>query len=70
VDSANTIRLPSWTRLDLGARYATQLAGKRVVFRASVDNVFDRNYWQGVFFNGSVTLGAPRTFRLSASIDF
>ncbi|MCW1427793.1 TonB-dependent receptor [Novosphingobium sp. JCM 18896] len=66
----NTFKLPSWTRLDLGARYAAEIGGKPVVFRASVDNVFDRNYWQGVFFNGSITLGEPRTFRLSASIDF
>lgn len=70
VDSANSFKLPSWTRLDLGARYATRLGGKPVVFRASVDNVFDKDYWQGVFFNGSVTLGAPRIFRLSATMDF
>jgi iron complex outermembrane receptor protein len=70
VDSANSFKLPSWTLLDLGARYATEMGGKPVVFRASVDNVFDRNYWQGVFFNGSDTLGAPRTFRLSAAVDF
>ncbi len=70
VDSANSYKLASWTRLDLGARYATMLGGKDVVFRANVDNVFDRDYWQGVFFNGSVTLGAPRTFRLSATVDF
>jgi iron complex outermembrane receptor protein len=70
VDSANTLELPSWTRLDLGARYATRLGGKPVVFRASVDNVFDKDYWQGVFFNGSVTLGAPRTYRLTATVDF
>ena len=61
--------MPSWTRLDLGTRYATRLGGKTVVFRASVDNVFDRNYWQDVFYSGSVNLGAPRIFRLSASID-
>lgn len=70
LDEGNTLKLPAWTRLDLGARYGAEIGGKPVVFRASVDNVFDRNYWQGVFFNGSITLGEPRTFRLSASIDF
>jgi len=64
------LKMPSWTRLDLGARYATRLGGKRVVFRAGVDNVFDRNYWESVWSNNAVNLGAPRTFRLSASIDF
>jgi|GEM_PF-3990 len=28
VDNANSLKMPSWTRLDLGARYATQLSGK------------------------------------------
>src|SRR5690606_32464087 len=45
VNNTNTLKLSSWTTLDLGARYATKLGGKSVVFRASVDNVFDRNYW-------------------------
>lgn len=70
VDNVNSLKMPSWTRWDLGARYAARLGGKPVVFRASVDNVFDRNYWQSVFYSGSVNLGAPRTFRLSASVDF
>lgn len=70
VDNVNSLKLPSWTRLDLGTRYATKLGGKPVVLRASVDNVFDRNYWQDVFYSGSVNLGAPRTFRVSASFDF
>jgi iron complex outermembrane receptor protein len=72
IDNANSLQLPSWTVLNLGARYATRLGGKNVVFRTNVDNVFDRNYWQGTFKlgGGGVILGAPRTFRLSASIDF
>ncbi|WP_418646637.1 TonB-dependent siderophore receptor [Thauera butanivorans] len=70
VDNANTLKLPSWTRLDLGARYSTQLSGKPVVFRANVANVFNRNYWQSGFYSGYATLGAPRVFRLSASVDF
>ncbi len=70
VNNANSLKMPSWTRLDLGARYATRLGGKLVVFRAGVDNVFDRNYWESVWNNNAVNLGAPRVFRLSASIDF
>jgi len=70
VNNDNSLKMPSWTRLDLGARYATKLGGRLVVFRASVDNVFDRNYWESVWNNNAVNLGAPRTFRLSASIDF
>lgn len=69
-DNFNSLKMPSWTRLDLGARYAITLGGRPVVFRAAVDNVFDRNYWQDVFYSGSVNPGAPRIFRLSASVDF
>ena len=69
VDNANSLKMPSWTRLDLGARYATRLAGRDVTFRANVDNVFDKRYWQGTQYPGSVNLGAPRIFRLSVSID-
>ncbi len=70
VNNANTLKLPSWTTLDLGARYATKLGGKPVVFRASVDNAFDRNYWNNVWSNNAINLGAPRAFHLSASVDF
>lgn len=72
VDNANKVKIPSWTVVDVGARYATRLGDKDVVFRANVENLFDRNYWQGVGAGlaGSTILGAPRTFRLSATFDF
>lgn len=72
VDDTNLVKIPSWTVLDVGARYATRLGGKDVVFRANVDNLFDKKYWSGVSSNlsGAVVLGAPRTFRLSATVDF
>lgn len=70
VNNTNTLKLPSWTTLDLGARYATRLGGKSVVFRASLDNAFDKNYWESVWSNNAVNLGAPRAFHLSASVDF
>lgn len=67
-DAANLLRMPSWTRVDLGARYGTQVAGKKVVFRANLENVADKGYW--VTASGYVTVGAPRTLMLSAAIDF
>jgi len=66
-DAANRLRVPAWTRLDIGARYATKVASKPVVLRANLENVFDRNYWVTSTY---VTVGAPRTLMLSASIDF
>ncbi|WP_377810449.1 TonB-dependent siderophore receptor [Azospirillum sp. A29] len=65
---ANTLRFDGWTRLDIGARYATTVVGTPVTFRANVENLFDKNYWltTGTY----VTVGAPRTVLLSASADF
>lgn len=67
-DAANTLRMPAWTRVDLGARYATKVANKPVVFRANLENVADKGYW--VTAAGYATVGAPRTLMLSAQIDF
>ena len=72
-DDANTLRAPSWSRLDLGARYLTEISGKMVTLRARIDNVTDKNYWGSVGGypgNGYLVLGAPRTFSLTASLDF
>lgn len=70
VNQANTQRIPSWTRVDLGARYSTRLAGKATTFRANILNAFDRDYWSGVASYGGFVQGAPRTVLLSAAIDF
>lgn len=68
-DVANTLRTPSWTRLDLGARYATQLSGKPVVFRANLENASDKSYWI-TGLNSYSTTGLPRTLTVSAQFDF
>ncbi|WP_454688695.1 TonB-dependent siderophore receptor [Achromobacter aloeverae] len=67
-NAANTMKLPAWTRYDLGARYRTRVMGKPVVFRATVENLFNKTYWltSGTY----ATVGAPRTVLLSAQIDF
>ncbi|MGP9811834.1 TonB-dependent siderophore receptor [Rhodopseudomonas sp. NSM] len=67
--TANTVKFPDWTRLDIGARYTTTaLTGKPVTFRANIENVTGENYWltTGTY----VTVGAPRTYILSAAFDF
>ncbi|WP_013207770.1 TonB-dependent receptor [Ralstonia solanacearum] len=70
INQANTQSVPSWTTVDVGARYTTRLQGKSTTFRATVLNVFDRKYWSGVASFGTISLGAPRTVLLSASVDF
>lgn len=73
-DAANTQKLPSWTRLDLGARYAMPVGRDQLLtIRARIDNVTDKNYWAsagGFPGAGYLTVGAPRTFVVSAAVDF
>ena len=69
-DVANTLALPSWTRVDLGARYRTAIMGKPVALRASVENVFNKNYWLSSSTLLTVsTAAAARTLLLSAQFD-
>lgn len=73
VDGLNTIELDSWTRFDAGARYAFEASGTPLTLRARIENVADEDQWVAVGgFPGSnyLTLGAPRTFRLSITADF
>jgi iron complex outermembrane receptor protein len=66
--SANLLRFPDWTRVDVGARYATSLNGRPVTIRANIENLFDKRYWltTGTF----VTAASPRTYIVSAAFDF
>lgn len=68
-DNANQISLPGTTIFNVGARYRTEIAGKDVVFRATIDNLTDKRYWL-VASNAYATNAAGRTFMLSASVDF
>ncbi len=69
----NTVELDSWTRFDAGVRYAFEAGGKPLTVRARVENVADEDQWVAVGgYPGSnyLTLGAPRTYRLSISAEF
>jgi iron complex outermembrane receptor protein len=68
-DSANTQAVPSWTRYDVGARYKTILQGRPATFRVSVENIMNQNYWQ-VAGRSLLSLGAARTYLVSATFDF
>jgi iron complex outermembrane receptor protein len=68
----NTQELPSWTRYDAGLRYTTAIGSKVVTIRGRVDNLFNKNYWASTGGSSSnyLVLGSPRTFTLSAALDF
>ena len=70
LDAANKLEIPSWARWDVGANYALRVYGKPLTLRAGVENLTDEKYWAGYFNDGFATLGSPRTYKLSASIDF
>ncbi len=70
VNSANTLEIPEWWRLDLGMRYALAVHGNDVTLRGYVINVMGKDYWAGTFADGYVTISEPRTFMLSASVGF
>lgn len=70
LNNTNTLELPDYTLLDIGAKYTTNLGGVDTTFRANIDNVTDEKYWAGVFNSGFATLGAGRTYKLGVTFDF
>ena len=69
ISADNSLWAAGRTTYDLGARYITKVADKPVTLRASVLNATNKSYW-GMPQLSSLALGAPRTFALSASVDF
>lgn len=69
LDAANTQKIPSWVRFDLGARYAVQHIATPVTIRANILNMFDKRYWSSAAASG-LTLGDRRTLMVSATVDF
>ena len=67
-NTANSLSVDGWTRLDVGARYRTRVSGKNVVLRANIENLLDEETW--IMSGTYATVSAPRTFILSAAIDF
>ncbi|MCA1325867.1 TonB-dependent siderophore receptor [Herbaspirillum sp. alder98] len=67
-NAGNQLRLPGWTRFDIGARYRTRIGARQLVLRATVENLFNRDYW--LIATPYVTVAAARTVLLSAAVDF
>lgn len=68
VDAFNLQRIPAWTRVDIGVRQSFALAGQRVTLRAQAENLFNEAYWASAARD--LTLGAPRTWKFSMTVDF
>jgi iron complex outermembrane receptor protein len=71
-NSAPNLTVPSWTQVDLGARYTftSPWNAKPIIIRLNVDNVFDASYWKVLHVVGSIYKSNPRTYRLSTTFNF
>jgi iron complex outermembrane recepter protein len=68
-DQANLLKMPAWTRFDIGARYKLKVGDKPLTLRANIENLFDKNYWASSN-DGYLYLGTPRTLLVSGTMDF
>lgn len=64
-DNLNTDKIPSYTLVNLGARYTTSTTTYPLTFRLNVNNAFDEEYWVN-----SNYLGDRRTIHASLSMKF
>lgn len=63
--------VPSWTRVDLGARYVLErVLAHPVTLRLDVQNVANRSYWASGCCSSYIMEGLPRNLSLSASFNF
>lgn len=73
-DYAKRYAFPSYTTVDIGAKYALKLSEKeQITFRAGIENLFNEKYWQvqrGRYDRSFAVLGMPRTYWLSAKYTF
>ncbi|WP_207282207.1 TonB-dependent receptor [Pseudomonas sp. FW300-N2F2] len=74
LDQSNTKEIDAWTRFDVGARYAFKADEKHITLRANIENVADKRYWSSAGASDDsepgLTLSTPRTYLLSATVDF
>lgn len=72
-DTKKQYAFPSYTLVDVGARYKTKLGKNTLTVSSSVENLFNKNYWQvqrGQFDRSFAVVGMPRTYWLKAELDF
>lgn len=72
-DTKKQYAFPSYTLVDVGARHKTKLGKNTLTVSSSVENLFNKNYWQvqrGQFDRSFAVVGMPRTYWLKAELDF
>jgi iron complex outermembrane receptor protein len=69
----DSVRIPGWTRYDLGARFTQSVGNTTLVWRAGVDNLFDRRAWREApyqYDHAYLFPLEPRTFHASLEAKF
>ena len=61
--------MPSWTVLDAGLRYQTNLYGNKLHLGLNIANLTDRTYFAESRL-GQLNFGSTRAVSLSAMLDF
>jgi iron complex outermembrane receptor protein len=69
LDQANTMSIPGFATVDVGAKYTTSLYGHPFVSRLYIQNALGANNWVTAEY-GQLTLADPRTIKLNVSMDF
>jgi len=69
ISADNTQWVAGHTVYDLGARYSTRVSGRPLTLRGTINNLTNKAYW-GQPLLSSLALGAPRTYTLSATLEF
>jgi len=67
VDDLNQAFIGGNTIFGLGARYVTQLFGKRTLWQINIDNVGDKRYWAAA--GTRLAVGTPRSVKATLKID-
>jgi catecholate siderophore receptor len=63
----NTVRLPQFTRADLGAYYTLT---EKARIQANVENLFDRTYYATAHSNNNIRPGYARAVRIGLIARF
>ena len=69
----DSVRIPGWSRVDLGARWLQRFGDTAVTWRVALDNATDRRAWKESpyqFSHAYLYPLAPRTWRASADVAF
>jgi iron complex outermembrane recepter protein len=67
----NSVSIPAWTRLDLGASYVTKIGNMPATWSLGIENVMNKSYFKESPYQFSHVYlfpGAPRAARLSVQI--